>query len=119
MGYYTDFNLTIMDRQSGEYVTKYSDKYAAVYNRLADRFEEAIGISDALDRLTTEQYPNWKWYNYVEDMRSIAKDYPDFIFTLEGDGEETGDLWVEQYYGDEWARSVARLILPDSNPLGL
>lgn len=117
MGYYTDFNLTITDRQ-GEYVTKYNDKYAAVYNRLADRFAEAIGISDALDRLTTEQYPNWKWYDYEKDMRSIAKDFPDFIFTLEGTGEDQGDIWVEQYYGEEWARSQAEFIPPNSNPLG-
>lgn len=116
MGYYTDYKLTIADRQ-GEFVDKYSEKYAAVYNKLADRFSSIIGVRDALQELM-EDNANWKWYDYERDMKKIAQDYPDFIFTLEGTGEVEGDIWVEQYYGEEWARSQAELIPPDSNPLG-
>ena len=117
MGYYTNYSLTIEDRQ-GEVIDKYSEKYAAVYNRLTDRFNEMIGTKDALDALIHD-YAEWKWYNYEKDMFAIALDYPDFIFTLSGRGEEPEDIWVEQFYQDQHARSVAQFIPPDDNPLGL
>jgi len=34
-----------------------------------------------------------KWYSYQTDMAEFSKEYPQYLFTLEGEGEEQGDHW--------------------------
>lgn len=79
MGYYTDFNLT------------------------NDSFIDGEGIAEALSEISG--YP-WtsrlemygvKWRNHEKDMRALSKKFPDVLFTLEGEGEESGDIW-KQYH---------------------
>lgn len=40
-----------------------------------------------------------KWYNHEADMREVSQDYPRVLFTLEGRGEEHGDVW-RKYFRD-------------------
>jgi hypothetical protein len=39
------------------------------------------------------------WYGHVEDMVEFSKQYPNIVFTLSGEGDETGDLW-RKYFKD-------------------
>ena len=34
-----------------------------------------------------------KWYDHRKHMEIISKRYPEVTFYLDGDGEETGDMW--------------------------
>lgn len=79
MGYYTDFKLTI---ESGHHVT----------DELVETLEE-ITSYDWSDDLTI----NGKWYPYEVDMKLISQKFPHMLFKLEGDGEESGDVW-EAYF---------------------
>ena len=81
MGYYTDFKLSHdadLDEddliQNLEHITKY-DWYGST------TLVEA------------------KWYEWETDMKTISKMYPGVLFTLEGEGEESGDLW-QAYFKD-------------------
>lgn len=38
-----------------------------------------------------------KWYEHEEDMKKVSKEYPETIFVLEGDGEESGDIWKKYF----------------------
>jgi len=40
-----------------------------------------------------------KWYSWNDDLKGLSKEYPNLLFTLEGEGEEPGDLWKA------WARN--------------
>lgn len=40
-----------------------------------------------------------KWYGWAADMESISEQYPHLLFALEGEGEESGDIWKA------WARN--------------
>jgi len=40
--------------------------------------------------------PN-KWYEWEEDMRKFSLKYPDVLFTLDGEGEENGDIWTAYF----------------------
>jgi hypothetical protein len=38
-----------------------------------------------------------KWYKHHTDMEKISKLYPDVKFTVNGEGEENGDIWKAYY----------------------
>lgn len=38
-----------------------------------------------------------KWYEHDEEMLRVSMKFPQVLFTLRGEGEEHGDLWVKYY----------------------
>jgi len=38
-----------------------------------------------------------KWYDYQENMITLSKLYPDTLFEVDGDGEESGDVWKHYF----------------------
>lgn len=40
-----------------------------------------------------------KWYDYERDMVNLSSQFPDVTFTLNGEGEESLDVWTEKYKG--------------------
>lgn len=54
-----------------------------------------------------------KWYEHDEDMRRFSKKYPNVLFILEGEGEESGDIW-KKYYKDGKCQEVqAKLVFEE------
>ena len=91
MGYYTRYNLTVrhvdhpymgisleeerkIARRLYETIYGYRDNYAP--RNLEDVFEEEM-----------------KWYDHDSDMFTLSKEFSDYIFLLEGEGEEHDDMW--------------------------
>lgn len=72
MGYYTKHSLSILGCKDYDIIEQHeqnlSDKYDAC-------FDDAT-----------------KWYRCEENMIEYSKEYPDFIFLIEGKGED-GDEW--------------------------
>ena len=75
MGYYTDYSL--------EHNSSMSDS----------------DIANELSYLTGYRFDNdleiyqVKWYNWAEDMRIFSQRHPTTLFTLNGIGEESEDIW--------------------------
>ena len=38
-----------------------------------------------------------KWYDRTPDMVEMSNAHPEILFTIEGQGDETGDLWIEYW----------------------
>jgi hypothetical protein len=91
MGYYTTFtgNVTGPSELLNEFMIDADNghKFGAYDFDLNDWFDDIIG-GDAM-----------KWYDWNDDLASISKDYPNLLFSLEGEGEESGDIWKA------WARN--------------
>ena len=47
-------------------------------------------------------YDELKWYDWEEDMKAIAKEYPEIEFRVEGSGEDRDDWWVALLKGDRY-----------------
>lgn len=77
MGYYTEYEIEAVGSDFGEGLTP-----EGIVTR-------HIGYSPFEDRC--------KWYDHDSVMKSISKQYPDALFKLTGNGEESPDLWVKYY----------------------
>ncbi len=79
MGYYTRHELTIID---GEDFNIDYEKEIGEQIDYEDPFDDEI-----------------KWYDCEDDMKSFSKKYPNTTFLIDGEGEESGDVW-KAYFKD-------------------
>lgn len=85
MGYYTYFTLNVLNWKE---LNRQEQQRITGELRDMDVFED-IGDGYA--------YADAKWYDSDEDMYILSKRCPKALFSLEGDGEEDGDLWQVFY----------------------
>ena len=85
MGYYTHHDLEVDDCEiEMEAIAK---TIGEVTNDVDDRWWQAA--------ITGEE--SCKWYSCHEDMAKVSAEYPGVLFTMRGEGEETGDQWIAYY----------------------
>lgn len=95
MGYYTSFELTY-DAPAGVVVdgdTLVSDGYEYTVDSL---------LNDAAQEV--------KWYDHEKDMIALSRLYPTVLFTLTGDGEESGDQWRTWYRSGKSVTARAEIV---------
>lgn len=86
MGYYTQYNLYVQN-YDGMNETELDDVNSAI---------EALNIFDGGDnRYGWSAYE--KWYDHNDDMLALSTRFPDVVFQLYGDGEDSEDRWMTYY----------------------
>ena len=53
-----------------------------------------------------------KWYEHEYDMRLVSRKFPGVLWTLTGEGEESGDLWRKYFWNGKMQTARAELIYP-------
>lgn len=114
MGYYTYYSMNARN-------IKNEKEFEAIINACKEReivssdnnkcgvFEEySYDICD--NSATFESYESCKWYEHDKDMIEISSMFPDVVFCLHGEGEESGDLWNTYYSNGESEICHARII---------
>jgi hypothetical protein len=103
MGYYTRFELSVVEDDSG--ITLCDHKLA---------ISEVAGYDDCFD-------DEIKWYGYKEDMQKYSKAYPNTIFLLDGIGEENGDVWKSFFKNGERNYIKAQIVfdVPEGYGFGI
>jgi len=87
MGYRTNYYLTVSPIDKAQY-----EALDAVIDCVNSYFE-SNGVENSVGSWTDLDDT---WYN-EEDMLAISKQFPDLLFVLDGEGENTADLW-KQYF---------------------
>lgn len=112
MGYCTYFELTIKKTdnitpatvdEANTIMDWLKENNVYVYNMFA-----SYGISDYM-----QSDDCYKWYEYEEDMIALSKQFPDFIFTLFGDGEDGDDFWYADFMDGKHKFRPVRFVYPD------
>lgn len=110
MGYYTNFSIDIRTAITR---AEAKDIAAAINRAICPTIEneddwlfsldDYSGIEDD-EKATWEltPYDAMKWYDWEEDMKEIAKEYPAIEFRVEGAGEDKDDWWVALLKGDRF-----------------
>ena len=114
MGYYTNFKLTLIDTTTENDVSPNS----ITYMKIREIFNDIFGVEndDDFDYLVEEGCV-WKWYSWEEDMKKIAKLFPDVFFELKGEGEDRGDWWIANFMGNKFCVRQAEIIPPENHEL--
>ncbi len=62
-----------------------------------------------------------KWYEHEQDLQAFSAQYPDWLFTLDGEGEEAGDIWRKYFVAGESQTSRPEIIHtpPDFTAFGV
>lgn len=103
MGYLTRFDLTVQDtdhQMIGGKEQISHDLNQGRYVVLEDVIDELRARSNGA-RFSLDEWGDAleesKWYDHETDMKVISAKYPSVLFTLKGEGEESGDLWIKYF----------------------
>lgn len=92
MGYQTNYSLSVDDGFIGDHMRNIG---------------ELSGYKGALWE------DEWKWYDHEQDMKKYSRRYPDTVFQLRGDGEESLDIWAKWFKNGEMQTWRLELNIPD------
>ena len=96
MGYYTSFSLEVDQNQ--EVIQKFR--------------EENDYASNAFDE-NGDTEESCKWYSHEEEIINFSKKHPNILFTLSGEGEESGDIWKMYVKNGVAQRAKAQVVIAD------
>ena len=111
MGYYTNFNLTMLPEPDINFGTEIMKAIAAKIdnkdpNDISD-YDAEWCLGDSL-----------KWYDHDKDMIEVSKQFPDITFILDGEGEDNDDIWKAYYKNGEMEVIQARIVFDEPvNPI--
>ena len=118
MGYYTFYNLTVYsdDRELASKVQK-----ALVEKELIDYVFEEDPCFNWDYQTKSEMFTFYprdmaKWYDCEEDMLEISRQFPDVRFTIDGEGEESRDIWEEHFLNGKCQYCPADIVFPEFDP---
>lgn len=105
MGYYTQYSLT------------------QVHNAISDRKLAALilgdeSASEALD-LNGDSKTLVKWYEYESSLCQWSAKYPETIFRLHAEGEDSDGIWDKYFSGGRLIHTERFLGLPVIDPIDL
>ena len=95
MGYYTDFELNARNAEG-------------IGSELEDALNEISGYLIELGEISS-----MKWYEHDKHMLQLSKLFPEVVFLLDGEGEETGDIWKAMYKNGKSKTVRAQILIPD------
>jgi len=95
MGYYTHFGLTIIE----------GDTNNGLIAKLRDENDNAAYCFD--EEGNAEE--GVKWYEHQTDLRAFSQKHPKALFKLTGEGEESGDVWIEYYRDGKMQECVGKI----------
>ena len=102
MGYYTTYNL------------KASGREQEIWNAIEDG--ELTSGYQWENYGTGWSMPECKWYDHNDDMLAISRKWPDVLFKLTGEGEESGDLWCAYYLAGKSQKIQGVITYADPDP---
>lgn len=83
MGYFTKFRLDWSGAKDG-----YEEKTIQEFVRTSEAAQYCLG-KDA--KSSNER---GKWYEWEDDLKKWSLEFPHVRFQMNGEGEESGDIWV-------------------------
>lgn len=104
MGYFTTFAVTA--QENGKEID-FSD---SMKHELA-KITQEIDSTD-IDELA-EGYFNSKWYSYDSDVKLLSEKFPNIVFTVEGQGEDSDDLWKHYFFNGKSQFAKAQIVYPE------
>lgn len=123
MGYYTNYNMEVIDIEKKGYnsylIAKYMfnkykecDWYYPFEYSLNEFLDENDEDNGTVFALVLENDDASKWYDNEKEMIELSKEFPDVLFKLHGAGEESEDIWDEYFMNGKSQYCEAEFTIP-------
>ena len=99
MGYQTYYTLTVEPEDREE-----------------ELLEELLDPNDKDWKLGDPLQESCKWYEHEREMVALSKRFPDVVFHLRGEGEESGDIWEKDFWNGLMQERPAEIVIPEYDP---
>lgn len=109
MGYYTSYCLGVTNETNNTFPDNFVQEL------------EKLRVFEEIDIIGTTCYcycSEAKWYDWEQDMCLISKKFPEYLFDLEGDGEESDDFWKAYFKNGMVQHCPGRIEYEPFNPDG-
>lgn len=115
MGYYTHYKLKIneedFNKQSEAFMEReYEGKYEKIYMYV---LKERKKNKDFMYGVWENDGESCTWYDYKEELIELSKAFPDIVFYLSGEGEESGDVWKHYFKAGKDQESKVKITFDD------
>lgn len=97
MGYFTAYNLVVKDKTIGSII---------VPKNLIEELEAKYDVCGVFKADGTFENHS-KWYDCEKDMTNFSLLYPNFLFELNGVGEDREDIWTAWFLNGKRHREMA------------
>lgn len=77
---------------------------------------ECEGAEYALDNDGECSGNEARWHDHEADLIAFSKEHPGYLFRLNGDGEDSGDVWVKYFVNGQVQREKVELRLAEFDP---
>lgn len=105
MGYLTDYRL----HATGFADSEQAELFELRLNKQAEyRFESNLGRNDI--RLSLQEA---KWYDWQKDLETVSQQFPEVVITVDGTGEESGDIWRAKVQNGKVKVASATITFPE------
>lgn len=116
MGYYTYYNLdvsTVKDDNSTSFTT--TNEISPLIRKTLEDEVDKMGVFEVgccEDGWSGEA----KWYDHEDDMLILSQRFPELLFELSGEGEESGDMWHKYFHNGAIQECYAEIVYPEFDP---
>ena len=132
MGYNTEFTLsykflgedpelTSFEKECQDRGVEIPESIKIQSNQSEAALEEILNSKDFCDYSPLMNFvqgsaDGCKWYAWKNDMIALSSQFPSTLFVLEGDGEESGDIWKAYFQGGKCQVAEARITFDEFDP---
>lgn len=109
MGYYTSFDLD--NNATGEVLGQIESHIMNLYQENGSYYGIMWCFDEELDSF--DHGEPCKWYSHEIEMIKLSSVFPEVLFTLKGEGEDAGDIWIKYFKGGKLQISKAIISFED------
>lgn len=140
MGYYTTFEINIVGdnevtpqikeaivKQISELAQKGDDESLSKISKLIESKDKSLTqkVCDELNEITDYDFilttetsiqsnmGEIKWYDSIDDLLKVSKAVPEALIQVDGEGEESGDIWRSYYRGGKMQKANVEITYED------